>query len=364
MGRSSQGHLYIHVPFCRKLCRYCDFPKGFYLPSLSKPYVERLCREIDALDGSFETVYIGGGTPSVLSLDELEALLCRLSPKLSEECEFTLEANPESLTEDKIAMLRKYGVNRVSLGAESFSPKLLSLMGREHEREDVDRAVSALRDAGISNINLDIIYGLPGETDEELLEDLQILCSYEVPHLSAYSLSVSPNTPFYSMGIQEENDELGAKHYQMVVDFLRNRGYKRYEVSNFALKGLQSRHNTAYWKDEEYIGLGLGAAGYMGGRHYQNTKSINRYLKEGPCPVYEDKQNRSGEIEYFLLTNLRLEDGFTDEEFRKRFGKTFGEEFGKKADGLVEEGLLVMDGKIHCSDRGILLLDRVLLALY
>ncbi len=356
--------LYVHIPFCREICHYCDFPKGFYRSDVADRYLDVLIEETKGLIGPFSTIYVGGGTPSALSPAQIERLLSALSPFLLEGGEFCFELNPESIDTEKARILRKYGVNRVSMGVESGSPRLLSLMGRKHGRAEAIEAVRILREAGITNINLDLIYGLPDETVEELDADIDFLLSFDVPHLSTYSLSVSPNTLFYLKAINEQADEGSAAFYERILSRLREHGYCRYEVSNFAKPGYESKHNLAYWKDLPYVGLGLGAAGYENGRHYQNTKSLNRYLKEGGSPVYEEEPDRQGKIEYFLLTNLRLAKGFADEEFKKRFGKSFIEEFGEKARKAVDDGLLEIGEGIRPTDRGLILLDRLLLALY
>ena len=341
--------------------------KGYYREDYADRYLAVLFNEIASYGkGPYQTIYVGGGTPSVLNLRQTKTLLDVLAPMLGKGGEFTFEGNPESIDEEKARLYAAYGVNRVSLGVESFSPRLLKLMGRHHTGDDVFKAVSALRKAGIGNLNLDLIYGLPGETMEELQSDIKALLSFKVPHLSSYSLTVSPHTSFYNKGYEEPSGDASAAFYEELLSTLRQAGYQRYEVSNFSWPGFESRHNLVYWQDLPYVGVGIGAAGYLGGRHYQNTKSLTSYLAQGPEPVYEEEPTLEDKLEYYFLTNLRLAKGFGLEDFAARFGFSFLERYKDKYPKLVEEGLLEVgkNGRVSCTDRGIMLLDRVLVALY
>lgn len=357
--------LYVHIPFCNSICAYCDFPKVIYRPDWSKAYLGALFDELQnrAREASFETIYVGGGTPSALSSEELSRLLEQLAPKLEEGGEFTVEANPESLAPEKVALLSAHKVNRVSLGVESSSPRLLSLMGRKHDFEKVKETIALLRAAGISNINADLIYALPGETMEELEEDLERFLELGIPHISAYTLILEDCTLFKKQGFSETDQDTQAAMYELVLAKLRKAGYQRYEVSNFALPGHQSRHNLVYWHDEEYIGVGLGAAGYYDGIRYTNTRSLTKYLKGGDPTNEKEIITRESDLSYFLLCNLRLERGFAKEDFLRKFGKPFDEVF-PSAGGLVRRGWLNSDEKrVACTDQGLLVLDRVLLEL-
>ena len=354
--------LYVHIPFCHSICAYCDFPKVLYRDDWAEKYLSALFAELDSYRiKKVGTIYVGGGTPSALPLDLLRALLEKLSPLLEEGGEFSFEANPESLSEDKIALLASHKVNRVSLGVESSLPKFLALMGRKHTFIDARKAVTALRKHGIANINVDWIYALPGETLDDLKQEEKAFLSLKVPHISAYTLILEDGTLFKIKGKQEASEDEQGEQYEEVLSCLREAGYRRYEVSNFALPGHECRHNLAYWKDEEYYGIGLGAAGFLDGVRYANTRSLSLYIKGQGL---RESEERSGEEE-FLLSNLRLEEGFALSSFENRFQKDFLSSYRKPLQKMEKEGLLQeKDGRIIPSDRGLECLDYVLVSLF
>lgn len=369
MDKTLPSSLYVHIPFCESICGYCDFTKLYYRPDWADSYLLALFSEISRLHlapKSLHTIYVGGGTPSCLNLDQTEALFAFLSPYLKEGGEFSCEANPESCQEEKVAIWKKHGVNRVSLGVQSSHPSFLSLMGRSHRFEDAKSAVSLLKKAGITNMNCDLIYALPGETLEELKEDIEAFCSLQIPHLSAYSLILEDATIFSFKGIQEASQDVQGEMLEFVVEALKRHGYRHYEVSNFAIPGHECRHNLVYWKDEPYYGVGLGASGYVGPLRYTNTKSLSLYIKGAKAGRIERKEETVSlhdDLLYFLLCNLRLAEGFDQKDFELRFGKTF-ESACPGYEKCLKSGLLVQEGgRFHCSERGICLLDSVLLEL-
>lgn len=353
--------LYVHIPFCQSICAYCDFPKVLYRQNWAESYLSALFAELDSYKiGKVGTIYVGGGTPSALPAPLLKRLLEKLSPFLEEGGEFTFEANPESLSEEKIALLAGKGVNRVSLGVESSLQKYLALMNRKHTFEEAREAVMNLRKAGISNINADWIYALPGETMEEVREEAKAFLSLGLPHLSAYTLILEDGSLFKAKGVKEASEDEQGEQYEAVLSLLREAGYERYEVSNFAKPGFQSRHNLTYWRDEEYYGIGLGASGYLHGIRYANTRSLSLYIKGKGL---RENEEPSGEEE-FLLSCLRLEEGFALSSFEKRFNKDFLFAYGASFKKMEKEGLLIVeDGRIKPTDRGIECLDYVLLCL-
>jgi oxygen-independent coproporphyrinogen-3 oxidase len=311
-----------------------------------------------------DTLYIGGGTPSVLPLPLLADLLAFLSPYLAKDGEFTLEGNPESLDEEKLRLLREYGVNRLSIGVESASPSLLSLMGRHHSFQEAQEAVQLAKKVGFTNINCDLIYGLPNEDLATLNQDIDALLSLKVPHLSTYCLSVNPGTLFHNQGRQEMEQSLAADQYDLILRRLRAVGYDRYEVSNFCLAGKKSRHNLTYWHDEEYYAAGMGASGYVHGVRYDNTRNLEAYLS-GEWRANEEKVDRQSALEYYFLTNLRLEEGFALKDFQARFGFAFEEKYRSVIAKEVALGLAKLEqGRFYATDQGILLLDRLLIELY
>ena len=357
--------LYVHIPFCTHICPYCDFAKVLYRPDWAKAYLNRLKEEAAQRDcGLFSTLFVGGGTPSALSEEELEDLLSFLSKHLKEGGEFSLEANPESLSEEKIALLRKYGVNRVSLGAQSSVPASLQTLGRNHDFALVAKRATQLRNAGITNINLDWMYGFPDQSEEDLRSDIDAFLSLKVPHLSAYSLILESGTSYAVKGIKPLSDDMQQSYFETIRDALTKAGYERYEVSNFALSGYRCRHNLTYWKDLPYIGIGVGAAGYLGESRYTNTRSLGLYL-EGRYEGEVEKLDESSLLEDYFLTNLRLLEGFKESDFKERFGFSFSSRYQEKFDRLSSRGLLEQkQGSIRTTSRGLDLLDTVLLELF
>jgi oxygen-independent coproporphyrinogen-3 oxidase len=357
--------LYVHIPFCEHLCAYCDFAKVFYKQSWSESYLASLFKELeDKHPTKFQTIYVGGGTPSVLPLSQLTKLLSVLSPFLVKGGEFTVEGNPESLTKDKLLLMHKYGVNRLSIGVQSSSPRLLSLMERKHTFLDAVRVVKEAKEVGFPSINCDLIYGLPSETLEEAKQDAEAFISLGTDHLSAYCLSVNPGTSFYDAGYREMDEDEAADMYEAILSSFRKAGFDRYEVSNFAKDGHMCRHNLTYWRDEQYMAIGLGASGYEGEFRYKNTRSLKKYLA-GQYEEEREKVTLKDDLEYFFLTNLRLEKGFLLSDFRARFGFSFLEKYGVEVDSLKKEGLLeVTSNSVFATDKGILLLDKILLSLY
>ena len=359
--------LYIHIPFCAHICAYCDFSKVLYNEKWAFSYLRALKKEILSYrirKGQLKTIYLGGGTPTCLEKETLNDLLSFLRPYLRKDGEFTIEGNPEDIDDGLLEILKNNGVNRVSLGMESSEEKYLSLMGRKHTYQDVKKAVSLIKNQGIHNISVDLIYALPGETLEDLEKDIKAMLELDIPHLSAYSLTINPGTAFYNKGFKEMDDSLEADMYQLLLSSFRKGGYERYEVSNFARNGFYSKHNLTYWHDEEYYGCGLGASGYLDGIRYTNTRSLKAY-SEGKYRVEEEKLSLQSQLEDFFLTNLRLSTGFSKKVFEKRFGFDFFENFSVPFLKLQKQGLITQNkDAIYVTDKGMLLLDRVLLEFF
>ena len=338
------------------------------------PYVEALGKEMGILSespcplapGPFSSLYLGGGTPSQLTPEALRRLfgLVAQHVRLAPDAEVSIEANPETLTDEKIAIIAKNGVNRASLGVQSFSRRVLRLLGRRHDKGHVDKAVMGLRKAGIDNINLDWIYGVKGESPQEAEGDLSTFLSYDVPHISCYSLIVEEGTPFSKMGNASLDDDAQQGQFEIIEKGLAEHGYHRYEVSSFCKKGHQCRHNMTYWKDERYVAIGLGASGYEGNIRYKNTTSMPEYL-QGHYLGESDTLSKESEMEDFFLTNLRLSEGFALGEFRKRFDIPFFPKFETPFLILRKKGILMEeDGFIKAGDRGLDFLDETLRTLF
>ncbi len=364
-NKDAPRSLYVHIPFCSSICPYCDFPKVLYRKDWAASYLLALFQEAaDRQVGFFSTIYVGGGTPSCLEVGQLDLLLSFLEPHLRPDGEFSIECNPDSLTEEKTALLARHGVNRVSLGAQSSTRKSLATLGRKHDFASVERAVGLLRKVGINNINVDWMYGFPNQSEEDLQADISAFLSLDVPHLSAYSLILEPGTMYAAKGIKGLDDDAQQTYFEAIRDALIQAGYERYEVSNFARPGYRCRHNLTYWRDEPYLAIGLGASGYIGETRYVNTKNLAAYL-EGRYEGEVETLTKESEIEDFLLTNLRLNEGFALSRFQERFGEDFIADRKDAVEGLVNRGLLIVDKEnVRTTPRGMDLLDTVLLALF
>ena len=271
--------LYIHIPFCKKKCFYCDFFSVEYNEYLSSQYVEALSKHAGQHKGrAVDTIYVGGGTPSVLSEKQIERLLNSIKTNfnLNGLKEFTFELNPESASKDKLKILKNYGVDRLSMGLQSVDDNLLKKIGRIHDFEIFSKAYECARNEGFDNFNLDLMYGLPEQTLSSWKKSLKTVSDIGCEHISLYPLSIEENTPFYNDGI-EINDNLQSDMYETAVDFLFGENFNHYEISNWAKPGKESAHNSNYWRNFEYIALGAGASGYENGYRYSNIENIAGY---------------------------------------------------------------------------------------
>lgn len=357
--------LYIHIPFCEHICSYCDFTKLFYNSEFSKAYINELIKEIKSYDlKNMETIYIGGGTPTALTDEEFLLLLKNVEPLLAKDYEFCIEANVENLTLNKLKIMKQFSVNRLSIGIQSSHDDRLKQIGRFHNFDQAKRVVSEAKKYGFDSINVDLIYGYPNETLEELKEDLNNILKLNVDHISIYSLTISKGTIFYNKNIKEQNNDDSRLFYDVILSTLRKNGFERYEISNFAKNKKYSRHNLTYWKDKNYCGVGLGASGYLNNVRYTNTCNLNKYLES----KYIDEKEEitiEKDLEYFLLTNLRLEQGFLRKDFFDKFNFDFLEKYKDKVIELEKNGLIIIDEeRVRLSDEGLMIMDSILLKLF
>ena len=330
---------YIHIPFCKNICSYCDFCKLFYNTGYVSSYLEALKNEIlkfyqgEVLD----TLYIGGGTPSSLSTLELEKLFSILSVfKKSSSCEVTMEANFDSITEEKIDLFKKYGINRISFGLETIHDWILKKMNRTLDLEYIRHIISYCKRVGITNINVDLMYAFPGETLKELEEDIDFILSLDVSHVSTYSLILEEHTKLYLDNVKSITEELDAEMYEVICSKLSD--FNHYEISNFAKDGYCSRHNLCYWKNNCYYGFGLGASGYLRDVRYSNTRSITHYLQR-KYRYEEEKLSIYDKMEYEVILNLRTKFGISKEQFFTRYHKQLVDVYDYSK--LVLDGYLV-----------------------
>lgn len=307
------------------------------------PYLKALKKEIEKnyQKETLNTIYIGGGTPSALEIDELTYLLETLKIfSLSDSYEYTIECNLESITKEKLWLFKQYGINRISIGVETLNSDLLKAIGRKHTKEELVEKIRWMKSLGFENINLDLMYALPNETLKDLQEDLDFFLSLKVPHISTYSLMIEPNTIFGNQPLEPISQELDAKMYEEIKKTLQKHHYIHYETSNFAKEGYASSHNLTYWNNEEYYGFGLGASGYVNGIRYENTRSLKKYeqgnyiLESQKVSVLEDMQNT-------MILGLRKTEGVREQFFQEKYGKKVEEVF--QIDSLLKEKKLLKE---------------------
>jgi len=361
---------YVHIPFCTQICYYCDFSKVFIKNQPVDAYLEHLIQETRSYEiGKLRTLYIGGGTPTALSAQQLAYLLTEL-PKvmdLSEVEEFTIEANPGDLDLDKIAVLKESQVNRVSLGVQTFDNKMLKKIGRSHQEQDIYDNIRHLKQAGFDNISIDLIYALPGQTMDQVKENVAKAIDLDIPHMSLYSLILENHTVFMNRmrrgKLPLPKEELEAEMFEYIIEELEKAGFEHYEISNFSKPGFESRHNLVYWDNAEYYGLGAGASGYVDGIRYKNHGPIRHYLEAveaGKARIIEEHLTLEEKMEEELFLGLRKKTGVSKARFEEKFGVSFDQRYGQVVANLTEQGLLVPDDKqVRMTKRGLFLGDTV-----
>lgn len=322
--------LYIHIPFCYSKCAYCDFYSFPADETLKEEYINALINQLrlwgtELKDKKFDTVYIGGGTPTALNSDLLHRLLNAVNVNLNitEDAEISMEANPDSAEYELLKCALSSGVNRLSFGAQSFCDSELTLLNRRHKAQDIYKAVCKARECGFSNISLDIMFALPGQTDLSLDYTLSKLNELKPNHISAYGLKLEPGTELYEkkkdLILPDEDTEYG--FYIKICDFLKNDGYRHYEISNFALDGFESRHNLKYWRCGEYLGLGPAAHSYINGMRFSYDRDINNYIKSSKssiaAPDCTEKIDKNTEILEYIMLSLRTSDGIDINNLKK-----------------------------------------------
>jgi oxygen-independent coproporphyrinogen-3 oxidase len=385
-SRDAPTSLYVHVPFCLKRCAYCDFATAPYDADSAERYVRRLADELERVPRAspLRTIYLGGGTPTALTERQLEFVLERVRervalPKVGGSLvEWTCEANPESLTREKAKLLRDAGVDRVSLGAQSFEEPVLAALGRDHAPKHVFAALELLRDAGFERLSLDLMFAAPGETSAQLERDLEQLAKLELEHVSAYCLTYEPGTPLTRLRaegrVTPHDDETELVQYRLVRERLAAAGLAHYEISNFARPGRESQHNLVYWRGEEYFGVGLGAGSYEFGTRRSSTRELSKYLGEwgsadsrdwlGP-PHEAETLEPDAKAREALILGLRLLEGVDSREFAHRFGSCLDEpNLAATISRLVARGLLERLGAVlRLTPRGLELADEVFVEL-
>ncbi len=379
--------LYVHIPFCKAKCNYCDFLSfGGCDYTYQKQYVQALCKEIEAYEYTaheyvIRTIFFGGGTPSFVDASFIEQIMMTIQNvfELDDDAEITMEGNPDSLSKDKLEVYQRAGINRLSIGLQSANDTLLKVLGRVHNYDQFVAAYSSARQVGFTNINVDVMSGLPGETKESYVRTLAKVVELQPEHISAYSLIVEEGTP---LSEDEQlldllpSEEMDRRLYAKTKLLLKNSGYNRYEISNYARPGFACRHNLVYWTGGEYLGVGLGASSYLqvwlDDEHckkvrFHGVENMEEYIGrfsrcEGDTLLafiedyYKDIQllKRKDEMEEFMFLGLRCTDGVSKQSFKDRFGVDIESVYGKVITKYVEQELLVdEDERIFLSDAGI-----------
>ncbi len=347
--------LYIHIPFCFKKCFYCSFAVAVAQQSHIDNYLTCLEKEIQltAFDNSqVSTIYFGGGTPTLLSPQQLARLVKIVQSHFifSPDAEWTIEANPESVDFEKACFLKGQGINRVSLGIQSFNDKYLEFLGRNHKADDARAAFSILRKAGFQNISIDVMCGLPKQSFDEVEQDIREAAQMQSEHVSLYFLNVEPKSRFYAKNVKEQKGGEAAEYYERVVRLLEERGLRQYEISNFARPGYESQHNIHYWRGGNYVGLGVGAHSHKDGKRSWNVGRLKEYfslIQKGQSPV-EEKEVLTTEQRLLeaVLFGLRMNEGVDVRVVEEKFGCCLSKEKEGKVEEFVREGFLEREGSI------------------
>jgi oxygen-independent coproporphyrinogen III oxidase len=368
-------HIYVHIPFCARICPYCAFYKDLLDRSQTSRFCEALLRELELHESCRRTgdrrsllrpstIYFGGGTPTTLNIAQLELLLRGFHERLelSELVEWTIEANPGSVSERKAALLKKFGVNRISLGVQSWDEKLLKLLGREHNAQQAEESFEILRDAGFTNVNVDLMFGLPGQTGDQWRATLEKTIALQPKHISTYCLTYEEDTEFFrrhARGEFRQDADADAEFFEMTMAILEDAGYRHYEISNYARPGFESVHNRAYWLGKDYLGIGPSAVSTIGMQRWQNVCDYRAYIDralagQSPRESSENLTDQMKRTERIALS-LRTRDGVSAGELK---------DFGTETDELVALGLLRQsNGNFILTPKGKALTDSITEAL-
>lgn len=357
MQNKEELSLYIHIPFCVRKCGYCDFLSAPADEKARDRYVQALLMEIERYQGTetadrkIKTLYIGGGTPSILSVDQLDCIMQKIKYTFNfcDDIEASMEMNPGTASKEKCRALYQMGINRLSIGLQSTNDMELKTLGRIHSYEDFINTYTWCREAGFQNINVDLMAALPYQTVESYTTGLRKIIRLAPEHISAYSLILEEGTPFYqkyNSGCYPLPDEEQERlMYRETEQILAQAGYERYEISNYAKKGYACSHNLVYWQGGDYLGLGLGSSSYMDGVRFHNTTDFNTYVNQDAYVEDREELSVQAKMEEFMFLGLRVMAGVSGTEFEKRFGKTMEDVYGDVLRKHEEEGLLQIDRK-------------------
>ena len=366
--------LYVHIPFCVRKCEYCDFLSAPAGADTQQEYVRNLLLEIEqkgvrCTDYEVTTIFFGGGTPSILKAGWIADILDAIHRnfKVRKDAEITIECNPGTLTFEKLSMYKSAGINRISVGLQSASDAELRELGRIHTYEDFLKSYDLIRKKGFSNINIDLMAALPGQTLKSYEQTLQRVLALKPEHISAYSLIIEEGTPFYEKYEADEllrekgekpqmlpSEETERLMYERTKELLLAHGYERYEISNYARRGYACRHNIGYWRRENYLGFGLGSASLLENERFHNTTDLTDYLGGDYLAYEQEKLDKKSQMEEFMFLGLRMTDGISSECFRQTFGLTVELVYGPVLEQQIADQLLRKeDGRIFLTERGL-----------
>ena len=354
-------HAYIHIPFCLRKCNYCSFVSGKNIEK-KDIYISALLKEIKQKykNEKLKTLYIGGGTPTLLDTENIKQIIEHFY--FEKDAEITIEANPETIEKEKIKKIKKLGINRISLGVQTFNNDILKSIGRIHTEETIYNSIKTIKDADFSNISVDLIYGLPNQDINLFKKDLEKALSLDVQHISTYGLKIEEGSFFYKKPPKNiPNDEEQANMYSFLCKFLKENKFEHYEISNFAKEDNKSKHNCAYWKNKNYYGFGLNASGYENNIRYRNNSNLNEYIKN-PLLLEEKIELSKEEIkEEEIFLALRLEEGIDIQNLNKKFNIDFEKEYKTIIEKYSKLNLLKLEnGFCKLTETGILLSNEIM----
>ena len=363
--------LYVHIPFCVRKCQYCDFLSGPSDEETKDRYIEALLKEIRAAehteDYEIVSVFIGGGTPSALKAEAIASIMRTLQEQFffCEDAEVTIEANPWTVDLEKLTIYRNVGINRLSLGLQSTDAEELKLLGRIHSYEEFLKSYEWAREAGFSNINIDLMFAIPGQTGEAWRQHLYQVAELNPEHISAYSLIIEEGTPFAEQNLDLPDEDTEYQMYEDTAEILERYGYRQYEISNYAKQGYMCRHNAGYWQRREYLGFGLGASSLYGGMRFSNTHQMQEYLKESrnPDQIRQDVTvlSRNERIEEFMFLGLRMTEGISEKKFEENFDVRLMDVYGDILQKYEETGFMEhIETKWRLTRKGIHVSNHIL----
>lgn len=363
--------LYVHIPFCVRKCQYCDFLSGPSDEETKDRYIEALLKEIRAAehteDYEIVSVFIGGGTPSALKAEAIASIMRTLQEQFffCEDAEVTIEANPGTVDLEKLTIYRNVGINRLSLGLQSTDAEELKLLGRIHSYEEFLKSYEWAREAGFSNINIDLMFAIPGQTGEAWRQHLYQVAELNPEHISAYSLIIEEGTPFAEQNLDLPDEDTEYQMYEDTAEILERYGYRQYEISNYAKQGYMCRHNAGYWQRREYLGFGLGASSLYRGMRFSNTHQMQEYLKESRNPDQIRKDvtvlSRNEQIEEFMFLGLRMTEGISEKKFEENFDVRLMDVYGDILQKYEETGFMEhIETKWRLTRKGIHVSNHIL----